>query len=73
MSDDAERLAERGAALARWIAAGGSVDRLCWLDRRVRHAAATDWPGRRAGPEPRQGVPDLDDERWREEADDGRA
>jgi hypothetical protein len=57
---DAERLAERGAALARWIALGGSVDRLCRLDRGVRHARVTDVPGRPAGPEPRQGIPDLD-------------
>jgi hypothetical protein len=69
----AERRAERGASLARWIALGCSVGRLWRLDRRVRHAAATDWPGRTAGPELRQGVPDPGDERWREEADDGRA
>jgi hypothetical protein len=61
-----ERLHERGCALARWLAAGGDVDALLALDRRVRRARATDWPGRRAGPEPRQGIPDLDDELRRE-------
>jgi hypothetical protein len=55
-----ERLHERGCALARWLAAGGDVDALLYLDRRVRRAKATDWPGRGAGEEPRVGIPDLD-------------
>jgi hypothetical protein len=56
----AERLAERGAALARLLDAGVSVDRLCALDRAVRHGRRTDWPGRRGPEEPRQGIPELD-------------
>lgn len=48
-----ERLSERGAALARWIKAGGDVDRLATLDRRVRHGRCTDFPNRRPGAEPR--------------------
>jgi hypothetical protein len=55
-----ERLHERGCALTRWLAAGGDVDALLDLDRRVRRAKATDWPGRGAGEEPRVGIPDLD-------------
>jgi hypothetical protein len=69
---DHERLAERGAALARWLAAGGDVDRLCRLDRAVRRARTTDWPGRPAGePELRNGVPELD-EQLRREREEGR-
>jgi hypothetical protein len=56
----AERRRERGRALRAWVEAGGDVGALADLDRRVARAAATDWPGRRAGPEPRQGIPDLD-------------
>jgi hypothetical protein len=37
-----------------------SVDRLAALDRAVRRGRATDWPGRDAGPELRNGIPDLD-------------
>ena len=48
-----ERLHERGCAIAQWLGAGGSLDRLAALDRRVRRAAVTDWPGRPSGPEPR--------------------
>jgi hypothetical protein len=42
-----ERLVERGKAILAWEAAGCSVDRLASLDRRVRHARVTDWPGLR--------------------------
>ncbi len=48
-----ERLSERGAALARWIAAGGDVDKLAALDRQVRHGRVTDWAGRPPGFESR--------------------
>jgi hypothetical protein len=57
---DVERRRERGRALRTWVEAGGDVGALADLDRRVARAAATDWPGRPAGPEPRQGIPDLD-------------
>ncbi len=30
-----ERVTERGTALARWLAAGGDIDRLLRLDQRV--------------------------------------
>lgn len=62
---DVERLHERGRALGAWLDAGGDVDRLAALDRRVRHAQTTDWPGRAPGPEVRNGIPalDLDGER----------
>lgn len=50
-----ERLAERGEALARWIAGGGSVDVLADLDRRCRHGRCSDFPGRPPGPERRDG------------------
>jgi hypothetical protein len=66
---DVERRRERRRALRAWVEAGGDVGALADLDRRVAHARATDWPGRPAGPEPRQGIPDLDlpdDELWRE-------
>jgi hypothetical protein len=56
----AERLRERGQAMLDWQAAGGSVDRLARVDRWVRRAGTTDWPGRRPGPELRNGIPDLD-------------
>ena len=55
-----ERLVERGQALLAWEGAGGSVGRLVALDRVVRHGQLTDWPGRDPGPEPRQGIPDID-------------
>ena len=48
-----ERLAERGTALARWIAEGGDVDCLAALDRRCRRGWCTDWPDRGEGPERR--------------------
>jgi hypothetical protein len=60
MSDDVARLAERGAALCRLLAAGVAVDRLARVDRDVRHGRVTDWPGREPGPELRNGIPDLD-------------
>jgi hypothetical protein len=41
-----ERVTERGTALARWLAAGGDVDQLLQLDRRVRRGLLTEWPGR---------------------------
>ena len=47
------RLRERGAALGEWIKAGGDVDRLAELDRRVRHGRCTDFPNRRPGAETR--------------------
>lgn len=47
------RLHERGAALARWIAEGGDVDRLARLDRQVRHGRRSDYAGRGPGPEGR--------------------
>jgi hypothetical protein len=50
----AERLHERGRALYALQDAGASIDRLIRLDRRVRHAQTTDWPGRPGGPEPRK-------------------
>jgi hypothetical protein len=50
-----ERLHERGAALGAWLDAGLDLERLLRLDRRVRAARVTDWPGRRPGPEPRAG------------------
>jgi hypothetical protein len=56
----AERLEERGRALWTWIGAGGSVDRLTRLDRRVRRGARTDWPAPWPGYERRVGVPELD-------------
>jgi hypothetical protein len=43
----AERVAERGTALARWLAAGGDIDRLLRLDQRVRQGLLSEWPGRR--------------------------
>ena len=43
----AERVTERGSALARWLAAGGDVDRLLRLDQRVRQGRLSEWPGRR--------------------------
>jgi hypothetical protein len=56
-----DRLRERGVAMLAWEAAGGSVDRLARLDRVVRHARLTDWPGRPEDvPEFRVGVPELD-------------
>jgi hypothetical protein len=55
-----ERLRERGRAIRAWAAAGGSVDRLASLDRRVRRGACTDWPTPWPGYERRVGVPDLD-------------
>jgi hypothetical protein len=45
----ARRLEECGRALAELLAAGVSPGRLLRLDRRVREAALTDWPGRRTG------------------------
>jgi len=38
------RLHERGVALTRWELAGGDVDRLLRLDRRVRRGQLTDFP-----------------------------
>jgi hypothetical protein len=56
-----ERLHERGVALARWLDAGGSIDRLCRLDRRVRAGRCSDFPGRGAGAELRaSAIPELD-------------
>jgi hypothetical protein len=47
------RLPERGRAILTWGAAGGGVDRLATLARRVTAGRGTDWPGRPPGPEPR--------------------
>ncbi len=51
-----DRLHERGAALGRWIDAGGSTVRLIKLDCRVRRGEVTDWPGRTADEPERRGV-----------------
>jgi hypothetical protein len=61
-----ERLVERGSAILAWQAAGGDVGKLARLDRAVRKAdpRTTDWPGRRPGPEVRNGIPDLDWADW---------
>jgi hypothetical protein len=75
LSTEAEAEAERGAALYRLLAAGVSVDRLARLDRRVRHAACSDWPGRPPGPEPRRGAGEAPGTEGGDDGDgdDGRA
>lgn len=59
-----ERLVERGNAMVAWLEAGGSVNRLATLDRRVRRGERSDWPHRPWADERRQGVPDLDLADW---------
>jgi hypothetical protein len=54
----ATRLEERGRALADLLAAGASPGRLIPLDRRVREAALTDWPGRSTGQTERRVLPE---------------
>ena len=49
----AERLEERGRALWDFERQGGDFVRLVAMDRKVRHARRTDWPGREPGPETR--------------------
>jgi hypothetical protein len=51
------RLHERGQAILAWEVAGGSVDRLATLARRVTAARCTDWPGRPPGAEGRTTAP----------------
>jgi hypothetical protein len=56
----AARLKERGESLSAFERLGGRAGRLVWLDEQVRAGRRTDWPGRGAGPELRNGIPDLD-------------